>query len=128
MGISIKLNQALEYDFLDYVSGNTFAFYIDFFQDDKGLIPMDLTGSDFVMDIRREDGCCCFRDQIKETLSIGDGLSLSIPAGGTILNRFNISKILESTMGRYNQSITWTDSVGKVFTCEKGKLKIEAKT
>lgn len=127
MSQSIILKQAVEYNFQNFVQGNTFDFYLDFFQDDAGTIPMDLTGSDFVMDISREDGGCCFSNVTKESLTIGDGLSIIIPPGGTVLNRLNVSKILSSTDGLYRQSITWTDSLGVIFTCEKGKLRIDKK-
>lgn len=127
---TIKMNQALEYDFEDYIQGTTFDFTLDFFQDDKETQPIDLTGSTFVMSILREDRGCCFRNETKETLTLGDGLSIGneLDDNGNIVNTNNrliVSKVLLSREGDYDQSVIWTDTAGKVSACERGKLSIE---
>lgn len=124
---TIILNQELEYDFEGYTYGNTFAFYIDFFEDKAETQPIDLTGSTFLMRFKRPDNGCCFGSATHEDLELGSGITVSNDDLGNVNNRFNVSKILESLAGHYDQYITWTDSLGVVRTFERGKLKIDPK-
>lgn len=123
---TIKINQTIEYDFEDYTYGNTFEITaLDFYLDDKFLMPQVITGWSFIMDIKGDEECCNFeRNQPPvETLGIGTGITLD----PVITNRIKISKVLTSFPGMYKQSITSTDTAGKVTTFERGTLKIDHK-
>lgn len=124
---TINLSQFLEYDFEGYVQGNTFVFYLDFYQDDAETVPRNISTSSFIFDLLRKDGGCCWANNQVERLILGDGLSIADDDRGNVNNRLVISKILQSTPGHYNQNLTETDPASKVTTWEKGNLKIDKK-
>lgn len=122
--MDVSLIQAIERDF-DIIEGNTFDPYLDFFNDDK--TPFDISGSSFIMTIRRKDGRCCFGNTQNEVLTIGNGLVIKNDAAGNTNNRLQVSKILQSEVGHHKQDITWTNVSGRVSTVERGNLEIVAK-
>ena len=125
----VNLIRALNEDFT-YKQGSTFVWYLDFFQDKKYTIPVDLTGTNFVMDIKLDQSCVCHVAPdlpIAEILTLGEGLSIEDDDDGNLNNRLLIAKVLDLIPGDYLQEITFTDASGRILPVETGTLQVIVK-
>lgn len=118
---SIKINGKLEYDFEGYIFGDTFEFSLEFFSDDKFLVPQDITGWQFIFDLSPINKCGNPQPQT-ESLSVGNGITI-----GPGTNVLYVSKILVSEAGTYNQSLRSIEIGGRTITREQGTLLIDPK-
>ncbi len=119
----ITASQSVDQDFVGYQQGDTFSLGIEFFEDQKQLVPEDVSLMSFFMDIKPKAGCnCSCPPNSVETLAIGTGITY-----GSSTNAIIISKIISSGPGIYDYSLRSVDRSGAVITRLKGTLKIEAK-
>jgi len=119
---TINISGTITLDIENYTQGDTFVLELEFFDDDKGLVPEDVSALKFFMDIQPSDSCGN-STQDKETLSTDTGEIVM----GTTTNDIVITKKLTSPPGLMKQSLRSVDALGVIKTREDGTLQIKVK-